>query len=121
VFSNPIPYGGYVITNWFNPWHSGIDLAGSIGASIQAADTGKVIFAGWSNSGYGNLVVLAHGSTWMTYYAHLDSVSVGCGQIVSAGGEVGKMGTTGNSGGPHLHFEIRYHGTPDNPSIHITF
>ncbi len=87
--------------------HFGIDIGGSIGVGIYASDNGVIVYAGWNNNGYGNLVVIDHGNGWQTYYAHLDTVQVECGQSVYQGDQIGLMGSTGNSSGPHLHFEMR--------------
>jgi murein DD-endopeptidase MepM/ murein hydrolase activator NlpD len=95
--------------------HNGIDLAGPLGNSVFASDTGVVVFAGWSNFGYGNLVVLDHGNGWQTLYAHLDSYHVFCGQSIFQSAALGSVGTTGNSSGPHLHYEMIYNGAKVNP------
>jgi murein DD-endopeptidase MepM/ murein hydrolase activator NlpD len=87
--------------------HFGIDIAGSMGEEIHAADNGVVVYAGWNDWGYGNMVVIDHGSGWQTYYAHLSTVTVGCGDEVYLGDVIGTMGDTGNADGVHLHFEIR--------------
>jgi murein DD-endopeptidase MepM/ murein hydrolase activator NlpD len=87
--------------------HEAIDIGGSVGNLITASDSGVVVYAGWNNYGYGNVVVIDHGTGWQTLYAHLDTISVGCGQSVFQGGAIGTMGVTGNSSGPHLHFEMR--------------
>lgn len=99
------------------PVHNGLDYAGRTGYNIYAADTGVVIYAGWSNRGYGNTIVISHGNGYLTLYAHLmdGGVSVSCGSVVYGGSIIGFMGSTGNSSGPHLHFEIRYEGSPVNP------
>lgn len=89
------------------PLHSGIDIAGAEGNAIFAVDSGVVVFAGWSQFGYGNLIVLDHGNGWQSAYAHLSAVNVICGQSVAQGTVIGALGTTGNSTGPHLHFELR--------------
>ena len=91
----------------YNPTiHPGIDIAGAEGNAIFAADSGVVVYAGWSDSGYGNLLVIDHGNGWQTAYAHLVSVAVVCGTSVTRGEVVAGLGTTGNSSGPHLHFEM---------------
>jgi LysM repeat protein len=95
--------------------HLAIDIAAGAGASISAADTGVVVFAGWSTVGYGNMVMVDHGNGWQTLYAHLSQVVVACGQSVGQGSLVGLAGSTGNSTGAHLHFEIRYQGGFVNP------
>lgn len=92
----------------YNPSiHPGIDIAGSIGNAIFATDSGVVVFAGWSEYGYGYLIVLDHGNGWQSAYAHLSAVGVTCGQSVGQGTVIGALGTSGNSSGPHLHFELR--------------
>ncbi|MEX1247672.1 MAG: peptidoglycan DD-metalloendopeptidase family protein [Anaerolineales bacterium] len=88
------------------PLHPAIDIAGAEGTPVYAVDGGVVVYAGWSNSGYGNLLVIDHGTGWQSAYAHLNSVAVSCGQNVSQGGTVGTIGNTGNSSGAHLHFEL---------------
>jgi len=121
AWANPLPGGTFVQP--FYPGHSGIDLAAPVGTSVQAADSGVVIFSGWvpADWGYGVLVVLDHGNGWTTYYAHLSVNGVGCGAFVPRGGYVGQVGSTGNSTGPHLHFEMRWNHTPDNPAVYLGF
>jgi len=121
VWIPPVQPGNYTVTQGFASWHSGIDLAGVIGTTVIAADTGVVVFSGWNDYGYGQLVVLDHGNGWTTYYAHLNSRVVGCGDLVSRGSPIGSIGTTGNSTGPHLHFETRWLNTPDNPARYLGF
>jgi murein DD-endopeptidase MepM/ murein hydrolase activator NlpD len=87
--------------------HYGIDEAGHLGSPIYATDSGVVVYAGWSNVGYGNMIVIDHGNGWQSLYAHLSEIDVGCGQSVDQGDTIGLMGSTGNSTGPHLHFELR--------------
>jgi hypothetical protein len=99
--------------------HPAIDIAGSVGNSVFAADSGVVVFAGWSNYGYGYMVVVDHGNGWQTAYAHLSAVGVTCGQSVFQGGYVGALGSTGNSTGPHLHFEMVYNGAKPNPLDYV--
>lgn len=88
--------------------HPAIDLAGSTGHAIFASDSGVVVYAGWNDWGYGYVIVLDHGNGWQTLYAHLSAVNVVCGQSVYQGDVIGAMGATGNSSGPHLHFEIMH-------------
>ena len=95
--------------------HPAIDIAGSVGNPVWASDNGVIVYAGWSNYGYGNLVVIDHGNGWQTLYAHLNSISVGCGQSVNQGQGIGGLGSTGNSSGAHLHFEMIYVGSKVNP------
>jgi len=66
-----------------------------------------IVYAGWSDYGYGNMVFIDHGNGWQTLYAHLSVLNVSCGQGVGQGATIGAMGSTGNSSGPHLHFEMR--------------
>jgi hypothetical protein len=87
--------------------HPGIDIAGAVGNAVFAADSGVVVFAGWSEFGYGYMIVLDHGNGWQTAYGHLSAVGVTCGQSVGIGTVIGAVGSTGNSSGPHLHFEMR--------------
>jgi murein DD-endopeptidase MepM/ murein hydrolase activator NlpD len=95
--------------------HPAIDIAGEIGNPVMAADSGVVVYAGWSNYGYGNLLVIDHGTGWQTAYGHLNSIGVTCGQSVLRGGVVATLGSTGNSTGAHLHFEMIYNGVKVNP------
>jgi len=95
--------------------HLAIDIAAGEGARIYAADSGVVVFAGWATGGYGNTVVIDHGNGYQTLYGHMSSVNVRCGQSIGKGGVIGYAGSTGNSTGAHLHFEIRYQGGFVNP------
>ena len=92
----------------FRVGHGGIDIVAPLGASVYAAESGLVIWAGWSHWGGGNMVVLAHGNTRQTHYAHLNTVSVACGQFVGKGSVIGAVGQTGGSSVPHLHFVVRH-------------
>ena len=94
--------------------HTGIDIHAPSGATIVAAGNGTVIFAG-RNGGYGNFTMIDHGNGLVTCYAHQSRILVKRGQHVSAGTAIGKVGSTGLSTGPHLHFEVRVNGTPKNP------
>jgi len=87
--------------------HPGIDIAGAEGNAVFASDRGVVVYAGWSEYGYGYLIVLDHGNGWQTAYAHLNAVGVTCGQSVARATRIGAVGNTGNSSGAHLHFEMR--------------
>lgn len=88
--------------------HPAVDLAGDTGHAIFASDSGVVVYSGWNDWGYGYVIVLDHGNGWQTLYAHLSKTNVGCGQAVFQGQVIGAMGSTGNSSGPHLHFEIMH-------------
>lgn len=94
--------------------HTGLDFGVGYGVPILAADNGVVIHSGWYG-GYGNTVIVDHGGGYTTLYAHASSLHVRSGQTVRQGQMVSKVGSTGMSTGPHLHFEVRYHGNPINP------
>lgn len=107
AWTNPLKVS-YRFVRGFTPgYHPGIDLSAPQGTPIYAANGGQVVFAGWNTFGYGNMVAIVHGPT-MTVYAHMmdGGVAVGCGQSVASGQVIGYVGSTGNSSGPHLHFEI---------------
>lgn len=87
--------------------HFGIDLAGQAGEPISATDNGVVVYAGFNDLGYGEMVVIDHGNGWQSLYAHLATVDVSCGQEVYRGDKIGTMGSTGLADGVHLHFELR--------------
>jgi murein DD-endopeptidase MepM/ murein hydrolase activator NlpD len=118
-WATPLP-GGYTFTQGFSLWHSGVDLSVPIGTPVYAANGGPVLFSGWNSWGYGNTVVIGHGP-YSTLYGHLDRTAVGCGQYVHTGAIIGYSGSTGNSSGPHLHFEIRYQDTPADPASVLAF
>lgn len=105
---------------WEN--HTGIDLA-TYGTTppIEAALFGRVIFAGWNNGGYGNLVKIDHGNGLQTWYAHLSEIAVKVGDQVTDDTRVGNVGSTGDSDGPHLHFEVRVNGVAKNPRDFMAF
>ncbi len=125
VMDGPIGSGTFVwptTETWLSGYdydtetnHRAIDIAGSLGNPVYAADDGVVVYAGWNNNGYGNVVMIDHGNGFQTLYAHLESYNVACGYYALKGQVIGGLGTTGNSSGPHLHFEIRYNGVPQNP------
>lgn len=110
---NPLPNGTFV--RGYYAGHSGIDISAATGTPIYAANGGPILYAGWNNWGYGITVVIGHGP-WSTLYGHMSSRAVGCGQTVGAGQIIGYVGSTGNSSGPHLHFEIRYRNQPQDPA-----
>jgi LysM repeat protein len=86
--------------------HFGIDIDGDLGDPMWASDSGVVVYAGWNNFGYGNMVVIDHGNGWQTAYAHMDTIAVGCGISVFQGTPIGTIGSTGQSSGAHIHFEM---------------
>ena len=106
------PCDGVVVSGFGMRWgrmHEGIDIGCAYGTPNRAAASGTVIYSGWLG-GYGNLVVVDHGNGLSTAYAHASSLLVGVGQSVSQGETVSLVGSTGNSSGPHLHFEVRVNG-----------
>lgn len=123
-FAWPTP-GCHYITSNFSPrrknpvtgvWkrHTGTDIGAGYGSQIVAADSGRVTLAGW-NSGYGYCVIINHGNGRSSLYAHMSSFCVSAGQSVQKGQKIGNVGSTGNSTGPHLHFEIMVNGQPVDP------
>jgi murein DD-endopeptidase MepM/ murein hydrolase activator NlpD len=115
------PVNGPVVSGFGMRWgrlHEGIDIAAGMGTPIWAAADGTVIYAGWLG-GYGNLVVLDHGDGLATAYAHASAILVGVGQHVSQGETVSLVGSTGNSSGPHLHFEVRINGSAVDPLLYL--
>lgn len=98
--------------------HTGIDIGGAIGTAIYAYRSGTVRYSGWGN-GYGKYVVIDHWDGTTTYYAHCSELLVYAGQQVSEGQIISKIGVTGYTTGPHLHFEIRINGVPVNPYPYI--
>jgi murein DD-endopeptidase MepM/ murein hydrolase activator NlpD len=95
-------------------FHRGVDIAAAYGREVPAAGSGQVLFAG-EDGGYGNTVVIEHADGVRTRYAHLSSLQVAAGQQVSGGATIGRVGTTGRSTGPHLHFEVLQDGRPVDP------
>ncbi|MEY2817426.1 MAG: hypothetical protein RL275_889 [Chloroflexota bacterium] len=86
--------------------HNGLDFAGNTGEAVYASDAGVIVYAGWNDYGYGNMVMVDHGNGFQSLYAHLSALNVGCGQSVGQGEVIGAIGSTGRSSGSHLHFEI---------------
>lgn len=121
-FTNPCPSGSVSSTFGYrtfdNSFHNGLDLAASTGAPTYAGDAGTVIIAGWSDSA-GNWVVIDHGNGFVTKYMHHSALAVTAGQSVSKGQQIGYVGTTGYSSGPHLHFQVELNGSPVNPQIYL--
>ncbi len=104
------PAGNHFLsgTDYLPQGHPGIDIAAGMGAPLYASDTGVIVFAGLSYRGYGNLVIIDHGNGWQTAYAHLSQINVFCGGSIYQGQLLGLSGSTGNSTGAHLHFEMRH-------------
>ncbi len=115
------PCDGVVVSGFGMRWgrmHEGIDIGCAYGTPNRAAASGTVIYSGWLG-GYGNLVVVDHGNGLSTAYAHASSLLVGVGQAVSQGQTVSLVGSTGNSSGPHLHFEVRVNGSAVDPLLYL--
>ena len=111
------PVGGSVTSEFGSRWgrlHAGIDISARTGTPIRAAKAGEVIMAG-SQGGYGNVVIVDHGGGLTTLYAHQSRIAARDGQQVAQGEILGYVGSTGHSTGPHLHFETRVGGSPQNP------
>jgi murein DD-endopeptidase MepM/ murein hydrolase activator NlpD len=112
--NNYYPVTG-TLTQDFHPGHTGVDIAVDTGTQVHSTISGKVLFAGWNDQGYGNLVIVQNGD-YKTYYAHLSSIPVAAGQTVQQGEVIGLSGSTGNSTGPHVHYEVRKDNTPIDPA-----
>lgn len=121
-----VPTSGYKISArfgqagpmWSSGRHTGLDFAAPVGRGIRAADNGRVVEAGPAGA-YGNFIEIAHGNGTRTRYAHLSSIDVKVGQKVTRGERIGALGNTGNSSGPHLHFEVLVKGEPTDPEKHL--
>ncbi|MGD2165933.1 MAG: LysM peptidoglycan-binding domain-containing M23 family metallopeptidase [Anaerolineae bacterium] len=114
-----LPTGSRLVSGWYfhdprNPTHIGLDYKCHLGDPLYAADSGIVTIAGW-NGGYGILAEVVHGNGFLTRYGHFSQLAVSPGQPVHQGDVLGYCGSTGWSTGPHLHFEIRYNGVPQDP------
>lgn len=122
MFMHPLNGGGRISSEYGSRWgsyHRGMDIAASAGTPIYAAASGTVIYSGYNNGGFGNLVMIDHGNGYQTYYAHNSKNVAQVGQKVSKGQKIAVVGSTGNSTGNHVHFEIRKNGTPINPYSYI--
>ena len=112
-----MPTIGRITSNYGMRWgkmHNGLDIGAPYGSEIIAAESGTIIYAGWEE-GYGNLIEIKHAGGLSSYYGHCSLINVNVGQIVKKGQKIGNVGSTGNSTGPHVHFEIRNNGKPTNP------
>jgi murein DD-endopeptidase MepM/ murein hydrolase activator NlpD len=99
-------------------FHTGVDIANDMGSPIHATADGQVTYAGWEG-GYGKLVVVSHGNGYSSYYGHLSEIKAAVGRQVKRGEVLGLMGATGNTTGPHLHYEVRVFGAAVNPSQYM--
>jgi murein DD-endopeptidase MepM/ murein hydrolase activator NlpD len=102
---------------WYG--HRAVDIGAAAGSAVLTADGGFVSFAGWTDLGYGYLIVVDHANGFATYYAHLSNIYVAQGQALERDQVIGAVGNTGNSTGPHLHFEIRRHSMQQNPMAYL--
>lgn len=112
------PVSGTLTSAFGERWnreHCGIDIGASTGTMIYAADNGTVVYSQFNNGGYGNLVQIDHGNGYTTYYGHCSELLVKEGDVVAKGDPIAKVGSTGRSTGPHLHFEVRKNNEPQNP------
>lgn len=115
------PARGSISSRYGMRWgrrHTGIDIAASYGSPVKASDGGVVTWVGWEG-GYGKLIKIDHGGNFVSYYGHLSKYNVKVGQKVYKGEKIGAVGNTGNSTGPHLHFEIRKNGVVKNPLTYL--
>ncbi|MDX2075324.1 MAG: M23 family metallopeptidase [bacterium] len=103
-----------LLTQRFHPYHSGIDIGIPLGSAVYATHSGQITYADWSNVGYGYLVIVQSGA-FITYYAHNTSFNVNVGQYVGKGSVIAWSGSTGNSSGPHVHYEVRINDVPVDP------
>jgi len=101
--------------------HWGIDVSGDLYDPLYSVDGGVVVYAGWNDWGYGNVVAIDHGNGFQSVYAHLESFNVGCHSFVTQGDVIGQMGSTGNSSGPHLHYELVLNGGRVNPHNYLPY
>lgn len=101
-------------------YHDGLDIAVNYNTPVISAAAGKVIFAGWSG-GYGRLIKIKHNDQYTTYYAHLNKISVSIGQKIKKGQLIAYSGNSGRSTGPHLHYEVRKNGIPENPRKYVGY
>lgn len=121
-FMHPLNGAGRISSNYGgrgSGFHRGIDIAASAGTPVYASAAGTVTYSGYNSGGFGKLIILDHGNGYETYYAHNSSLYAQVGQYVSKGQNIASVGSTGNSTGNHVHFEIRKNGSPINPYSYI--
>ena len=122
MFMHPLNGAGTLTSNYGSRWgsfHRGLDIAAPAGTPIYAAASGTVTYSGYNQGGFGKLIIIDHNNGYQTYYAHCSSLYVQVGQKVSKGQNIAGVGSTGNSTGNHVHFEIRSNGTPINPYDYV--
>ena len=130
AYAGPVPEGARgtgafqwpvlgTITQGYWYGHRAIDVGAPTGSAVVATDGGFVSFAGWTDVGYGYLIVVDHANSFATYYAHLSNIYVAVGQELRRGQVIGAVGNTGNSTGPHLHYEVRRNNTQQNPRAYL--
>jgi murein DD-endopeptidase MepM/ murein hydrolase activator NlpD len=109
------PLENVKVNQGFSIFHLGVDLGAEIGDSIKPIKAGMITEAGYANDGYGNTILIDHGRGLTSRYAHLSKIEVKVGDQVTTNTEIGEVGTTGQTTGPHLHLEIHQNGIPLNP------
>lgn len=117
-----MPTRGSITSTYGHRWgrlHGGLDIGANIGEPIVASDGGVVKYAQFNNGGYGNMVEIDHGNGIVTRYAHCSELNVNVGDRVNQGDTIAAVGNTGRSTGPHLHFEVRINGNPENPQDYL--
>ena len=129
-YSGPIPSGARGTGAFIWPvlgkltqgywWgHRAVDVGAPTGSAVLSTDGGYVSFVGWTDIGYGYLIILDHANGYSSHFAHLSQMYVMVGQRVERGQVIGAVGSTGWSTGPHLHFEVRYYGAQQNPRAYL--
>ena len=108
------PFGGNAVET-----HKGLDISGPMGAAVKAMAKGEVAFAGLKG-GFGNCIILKHGNGFETLYGHLSKILVHAGEQIDIGRQIGNIGSTGRSTGPHLHYEVHHNGQQINPENFLT-
>jgi len=124
AFLWPVPSSSRISSAFGSRWgkpHEGLDIAAQRGSHILASNSGVTVYSGNELGGYGNIIVIAHRGGFFSVYAHNKDNYVTKGQIVKKGQVIGRVGNTGKSTGPHLHFEVRRQGQPLNPSKFVSF
>ncbi len=116
------PVSGTLTSSYGARWgrsHKGIDIGASTGTPVYASDNGTVVYSQYNDGGYGYLVQIDHGNGYVTYYGHCSELLVNAGDVVAKGDLIAKVGSTGRSTGPHLHFEVRKDGEAQNPTNYL--